>query len=159
MKTLLGMVLGERPDAPYDPNRYSPSTDRPAPTARRSALPPPPPLLAPPRGASAASEEPRRLYGQGQPDSGGAAAQEAVPLGPWLLGPSTAGFWTPGGREIQEQTIPLQARTQIAVCSAPHLVALMAPSGPCALRKPNSSRVLDLPAAMRKRAADRGLAD
>jgi len=111
MKTLLGMVLGERPDAPYDPNRYSPSSGRPA---SKSTAPPPPPSLAP---EGAPDEARRRLYGQGQPDAG--AAQEAVPLGPWLLGPSTAGFWTPGGREIQEQTIPLQARTQIAVCSAP----------------------------------------
>jgi len=105
MKAVLGMLLGEDPARPYDPSRYAPPERgaAPAPAARSAGV-----------YGSAAPRRP--VYGSAQ-DANPQAQPEPAPLGPWLV--SQPGVWTPGGRQLQDTTLPLTARTQIATCSAP----------------------------------------
>ena len=139
MKNFLGMLLGESSGAQYDPAKYS---CRPSPAAKPSEVygaraqvsappesvvqfskpaprtqPPPPPPAR--RQAPAPVPSNQVLYGS----SGGNdlqhnanAQQEASNLGCWLV--SQPGVAWPVRQELKADTLPLQARAQIAAASA-----------------------------------------
>ena len=126
MKGLLGMLLGENPQAAYDPSKFTtPRTAVPlastapqraegaggfaARTAPKTLAPPPPPTPT------------RAVYGNsgGHQELTNAAAAQSEPhsLGCWLV--SQPGSLYPVRQQLKQDTIPLAARVQIAACNAP----------------------------------------
>lgn len=145
MKALLGSFLGEMSDSVYDPHKYSlqkrsgGSTRAPsqagAPSERpgaSSAPSDPPRRLVPPPDASQPRSEQRqphvaapepasvtsssRLYGSSG-DNHASAQPEPSSLGCWLV--SQPGVAWPVRQELKADTVPLQARVQIAASTPP----------------------------------------
>lgn len=145
MKHFIGMLLGESADAAYDPSKYAttpqpvvraalPSKPDPRePQVYAARAPVPQPLPGPssrgqPEPAAPPPPPPRRsdppvpanqmLYGSsgGDLQNNANAQQEAVPLGCWLV--SQPGVAWPVRQELKADTLPLQARVQIAAASA-----------------------------------------